>query len=64
MKTSILLAACAAAVAVSATAAPKPAAAPPKPAAPAPSGPGPADWRAPDPANVLVIDTNKGRIVV
>jgi peptidylprolyl isomerase len=65
MKRTIILAACAAALAVSAVAAPKakaPAAAPPPPAAPA--GPGPADWRAPDPNNVLVIDTNKGRIVV
>jgi peptidylprolyl isomerase len=26
--------------------------------------PAPADWRTPDPQNVLVIDTNKGRIVV
>ena len=35
-------------------------------AAPAtrPSGPGPADWRTPDPNDVLVIDTNKGRILV
>lgn len=29
-----------------------------------PSAPGPADWRTPDPENVLVIDTNKGRIIV
>ncbi|MEO8115546.1 MAG: peptidylprolyl isomerase [Phenylobacterium sp.] len=28
------------------------------------SGPGPADWRTPDPNDVLVIDTNKGRILV
>ncbi len=38
-----------------------------KPPSPAPSGPaqpGPADWRTPDPENILVIDTNKGRIVV
>ena len=28
------------------------------------SAPGPADWRTPDPDDVLVIDTNKGRIVV
>jgi peptidylprolyl isomerase len=65
MKRTIILAACAAALAVSAVAAPKakaPAAAPPPPAATA--GPGPADWRTPDPNNVLVIDTNKGRIVV
>ena len=44
-----------------------PATATPKAAGPAPSKPslpGPADWRAPDPQNVLVIDTNKGRIIV
>lgn len=44
-----------------------PAAAAPKkpPQAPAaPSAPGAADWRTPDPENVLVIDTNKGRILV
>jgi peptidylprolyl isomerase len=69
MNRTLLLAACAAAVAVTASAAPKPKAPPaatpaaaPKPAAP--SGPGPADWRAPDPNDVLVIDTNKGRILV
>jgi peptidylprolyl isomerase len=28
------------------------------------SGPGPGDWRTPDPENVLVIDTTKGRIIV
>jgi peptidylprolyl isomerase len=38
---------------------PRPPAAPP-----APKGPTDADWRTPDPQNVLVIDTNKGRIVV
>jgi peptidylprolyl isomerase len=64
-----LLAACAVAVAVSASAAPKkPPAAPAAPAAAAkpagPSAPGPADWRSPDPNDVLVIDTNKGRIIV
>lgn len=68
MKRTILLAACVAAVAVTASAAPKgkppptAAAAPAKPAAP--GAPGPADWRTPDPNDVLVIDTNKGRIVV
>jgi peptidylprolyl isomerase len=65
---TLLFAACAAAVAVTASAAPKEKVAPAvaaKPAAPAaPSGPGPADWRTPDPNNVLVIDTNKGRVVV
>src|SRR5215469_4365420 len=35
----------------------------PKPAPP-PSPPTEADWRTPDPENVLVIDTNKGRIIV
>ncbi|HEV7383797.1 MAG TPA: peptidylprolyl isomerase [Phenylobacterium sp.] len=61
-----LLAACAAAVAVSASAAPqKPPAAPIAAAKPAgASAPGPADWRSPDPNDVLVIDTNKGRIIV
>ena len=64
-----MLAACAAAVAVTASAAPKPkapaATTPAVPAQPAaPSGPGPADWRTPDPNDVLVIDTNKGRILV
>ena len=65
MKQTILLAACVAALAGAATAAAKPkapVAAPAKPAAPA--APGPADWRVPDPNDVLVIDTNKGRIVV
>lgn len=28
------------------------------------SKPKPTDWRTPDPANVLVIDTNKGRVIV
>ena len=36
------------------------AAAPPAP----PPAPGPADWRTPDPNDVLVIDTNRGRILV
>src|SRR3954453_17513772 len=34
------------------------------PAAPAAGAPGPGDWRAPDAQDVLVIDTNKGRILV
>ena len=42
-----------------ATAAP----APSKPAA-APTPPGDADWRTPDPQNVMVIDTTKGRVIV
>ena len=33
-------------------------------AAPAQPTPTAADWRAPDPAHTMVIDTNKGRIVV
>ncbi|MES2033645.1 MAG: peptidylprolyl isomerase [Pseudomonadota bacterium] len=35
-------------------------------AAPAPTGPAPsaADWRAPNPEDVLVIDTSKGRVIV
>jgi peptidylprolyl isomerase len=64
MKRTLMLAAALAALAVTVQAAPagkSPAAA----AAPAkPSGPGPADWRTPDPNDVLVIDTNKGRILV
>lgn len=32
--------------------------------APAAAAPGPGDWRTPDPNDVLVIDTNKGRVVV
>ena len=35
----------------------------PRPAAAAPQ-PGPSDWRTPDPNDVLVIDTNKGRVLV
>ncbi|HEX5264871.1 MAG TPA: peptidylprolyl isomerase [Phenylobacterium sp.] len=59
---TVLFAACAAAIAASASAAPKTPAAPPAPAAA--SAPGPADWRTPDPNDVMVIDTNKGRILV
>jgi peptidylprolyl isomerase len=61
-----LLAAALAAVAVGAVAAPKKAPAPAaKPAAPAaPATPSAADWRSPDPNDVLVIDTNKGRVIV
>jgi peptidylprolyl isomerase len=40
---------------------PKPKAPPPPPP---PAKPTAADWRTPDPDNVLVIDTNKGRIIV
>lgn len=61
MRRSLLLAAALAALAAPAAAqkkAPAPAA-PPKPAAPAA-----ADWRTPDPNDVLVIDTNRGRVIV
>jgi peptidylprolyl isomerase len=59
-----MLAAAAAALAGVSAAAPakKPAVAP-APAA-APAGPTEADWRSPDPNDVLVIDTNKGRVIV
>jgi peptidylprolyl isomerase len=63
MKRTLLFAACAAAVAVTASAAPKPKPPVAAPAA-APAAPGPSDWRTPDPNNVLVIDTDKGRIIV
>jgi peptidylprolyl isomerase len=39
-------------------------AAPALAATPAPPAPTEADWRTPDPQNVLVIDTSKGRIIV
>ena len=62
MKRTFLLAAAIAALAVAASAAPKP---PPAPAqAAGPATPGATDWRTPDPNDVLVIDTNKGRILV
>jgi peptidylprolyl isomerase len=59
--TLVSAAALAVALAAPAMAQKKPAApaAPPKPAAPAA-----ADWRTPNPDDVLVIDTNKGRIIV
>jgi cyclophilin family peptidyl-prolyl cis-trans isomerase len=62
MKRTLMLAAAFAALAVAASAAPKPDAAPATTAGPA--TPGAADWRTPDPNDVLVIDTNKGRILV
>ncbi len=65
MKLTFLLAAALAAFGVSASAAPKdkaPALAAARPVGVA--GPGTTDWRTPDPNDVLVIDTNKGRIVV
>ncbi|MBS0360087.1 MAG: peptidylprolyl isomerase [Proteobacteria bacterium] len=64
MKHVLIAAAGLAAFAAAASAAPKKAAAP-VPAAPAkPAAPGPSDWRTPDPNDVLVIDTNKGRVIV
>jgi peptidylprolyl isomerase len=62
MKPMLLAAAALAALTTAAVAAPKKPAAPA--AAAAPAAPGPADWRTPDPNDVLVIDTNKGRILV
>lgn len=41
-----------------------PAAAAKAPPPPAVAAPGPGDWRTPDPNDVLVIDTNRGRILV
>jgi peptidylprolyl isomerase len=63
MKTTLMLAAALAALSAAASAAPKPAPAKPAAAA-APTAPGPRDWRTPNPDDVLVIDTNKGRIIV
>ena len=61
---TLLISSAVLALAGSALAAPK-AKAPAAPVAPpAPGAPGPADWRTPDPDNVLVIDTTKGRILV
>lgn len=62
MKRTLMFAAAFAALAVTVQAAPKAASAPPAPAGP--TTPGAADWRTPDPNDVLVIDTNKGRILV
>ena len=65
---TVLLAAAIAVVAVTALAAPKKTPAVPAATAPAktaaPAGPSGGDWRVPDPNDVLVIDTNKGRILV
>ncbi|WP_374471398.1 peptidylprolyl isomerase [Phenylobacterium sp.] len=64
MKKTILLAAALALAATSATAQRRPAAKA-APAAPArPAAPAAADWRTPDANDVLVIDTNKGRILL
>jgi peptidylprolyl isomerase len=62
MRTALVAAAALAALATSATA--QRARAPAPKAAAAPAAPGAADWRTPDPNDVLVIDTNKGRIIV
>jgi peptidylprolyl isomerase len=51
-------------VAAPAAAQPKPNFAPAATSAPDPGQPGPADWRTPNPQDVLVIDTNKGRIIL
>jgi peptidylprolyl isomerase len=75
MKSAFATLACVAALAAGAAASPawakskpKTPEAPPAPAAPVgpppPTGPTDADWRIPDPNNVLVIDTSKGRIIV
>ena len=59
------LSACCALAALIALGGPAPAAAARKaPPAPAPAAtPTEADWRTPDPQNVLVIDTSKGRVI-
>jgi peptidylprolyl isomerase len=59
---ALLIASVAWALAASVSAAPR--FKPPATAPAAPSAPGELDWRTPDPQNVLVIDTNKGRIIV
>jgi peptidylprolyl isomerase len=69
MNRTALFAAALAAVAATAVAAPKAKPKAPTPAAPAasaaaPGQPSAADWRTPDPNDVLVIDTNKGRVLV
>jgi len=65
MRAGFLAAAAFAALATAASAAPKGKPAKPTvtPVVPA-TQPGAADWRTPDPNDVLVIDTNKGRILV
>ena len=64
MKRTLMLAAALAALAMTAQAAPAGKSTAAAAAAPKPSGPGAADWRIPDPNDVMVIDTNKGRILV
>ncbi|THD82671.1 MAG: peptidylprolyl isomerase [Phenylobacterium sp.] len=63
MRTILLAAAALAALVPAASAAPHRSAAA-APEAIAAAQPGPADWRTPDPNDVLVIDTSKGRIFV
>jgi peptidylprolyl isomerase len=58
MKSALLASAFAALVSLTLTASSAPA------VAAAPPPPGAADWRTPDPNDVLVIDTNRGRIIV
>lgn len=62
--TFVLAALLAAAVAMPAEAQRKPAAKSAAAAPAKPAQPGARDWRTPDPNDVLVIDTNKGRIIV
>lgn len=64
MKPVLLAAAALAALATAATAAPKGRPAAAQPEAVRAAQPTAADWRTPDPNDVLVIDTNKGRIFV
>src|SRR6058998_1592561 len=66
MTRTLMLAAAVAALAGATAAAPKKAVAPAAPPPPPASAgqPTAADWRTPDPNDILVIDTNKGRIVV
>lgn len=62
MRPILFVAAAAAALTTAVAAAPKKP--PPAPAATKPAAPTAADWRTPDPNDVLVIDTNQGRIIV
>jgi peptidylprolyl isomerase len=65
MKTKILLLAAALALSATAADAQRRRPGPPAAAAPAkPAQPTARDWRTPDPQNILVIETNKGRIIV
>jgi len=65
IRTALIAAVAAPLLLIAAPALAAPAKAPPPPAAPAgPGEPKAADWRAPNPEDVLVIDTAKGRIFV